>query len=342
MEKYAQPISLAKERRIEAERTRFASVGIYVDQAHLIKSLEIITMDSPSLVIVVVDSLVVAPDLLKYANNFYKKLGRYPVILCINGFSGCKWMKYTNSMNLYMKRFLIRCGIPVKNVIVPQVDEKDHIVFLRNYMEKRLLNRASVFASRNYSLSTAIALREAVPEVDLRFYESPYVSDDMARMTGLIPSSNAIFDVDDISSLGLDLLIGQIIRLNMRKAQLFSHISEDMSPRIYKKLEALFENYESIEPEDEVWLILKKKLTLSVLKKHLTVFGGLMSIEVAKKFVAKGYVLGLSTKEERQAVGLSEEEFEKVLVHRLKDFPWRHSHRKRMEGQLSSLSDYCK
>ena len=229
--------------------------------------------------------LTAAKDAGDYLENYHNRYGSYPRVICMPGLSCSRYIKLGNSVENWIKYVLMEMGIPEKVVCRDSFEftsTETPIEVLKKVITRGRYKHIAVFSSRGYSVTTALTLKETLPNINFMFYCNSY-----------IPQEKLCLDSEDMSGYGLDLILGEVIRLNMRRDSLPEYVSE-----------------------------------------HL------MQMDVALKFVEKGYVLGIQSCEEREAVGLGEEQYKALLDRRLKDFPWLKDTEKsyaRTKRQISEL-----
>ena len=340
-EQFAKPVSEMKRRKAVGESTRFGEIRNFVNPAELITSENDFSMAVvPSLVVVFADTLVGALDVAKYVKNYHAKFGKYPRILCLEGISSCKWIQWNKPLNLWMKDVLIRCGIPAETV--ETLNGADTISELKIFMNKKHYKHASVFTARCFCLSAAIQLKRMIPFGEFKFFEKGFVSEEVAHVTNVVPTLHPIFDMDDLDGLGLDMLLGEIIRLNMLKSEILQIISTTLPRDAVKNIEEAFNGTKTYWEVKEYVPIVDKVLPVGELCGYIDVLKGLMPIETVKKYVEKGYILGLSTKADRSAVGLTEEQFFEMLPKRLSDFPWLKDQETHLNKQIDELLSFIR
>jgi hypothetical protein len=245
---------------------------------------------SPRLMVIFGDSLSIVYDAVDYLHRYYDKFGVYPKIVCLPGSSLSKHVNFGKPVETWMKIILLDNGIPEDAFYQDLGSSRDVICTLGRVFNATRCSRVAVFAARGYSVSTILMLQENFPEISFKFFAKAYVSSEYMEEYGM--RSNCIFDTDCLDSLGIDLILGELVRL---------HLMYDALP-VY-------------------------------LKRHL------MPLEKVKKFTDKGYILGLNTEEEINAVGLSVQEFVAMVPERLCDFDWIDNVEERIYGQILSLKD---
>jgi hypothetical protein len=220
---------------------------------------------------------------LEYLQGYAKTHGKYPKVITLPGVSSSKYVDWGFPEEEWLKTILVNNGIPEKNVLsLCSIDD------VKNFIRKHHYKHVSVFAARGYSVSTVISLKQLIPDIDFKYFEKEFLSKDWMAEEGIV--SNCVFDTDKLSSLGMDLLLGQIVRLNLVRDTLHQYLKEYLMP-----------------------------------------------LETVKKFTDKGYILGLNTEEEMNAVGIHLEDFNERLPKRLADFEWMPYAKNRVYEQMMLL-----
>ncbi|MBR1948907.1 MAG: hypothetical protein IKA30_03840 [Alphaproteobacteria bacterium] len=278
-------ISLIKQTIAKSQKTLLSVANEFLSTNEIIYHDEDFATKKPSVVVIFGSCLTAAKDAGDYLQNYYEKFGSYPRVICMHGLSCSRHIKLGESVDYWLKYILCEMGIP-KNVV--HRDSFDFssgeapIEVLRRVIQKRRYKNVAVFSSRGYSVTTAITLKEEMPDVMFKFYSNPYIPQELLCM-----------DSENMNGYGLDLILGEIIRLNMRRESLPEYIQE-----------------------------------------HL------ITMDVVLKFVEKGYVLGIQSCREREAVGLGEEQYKSLLARRKAEFPWfsnKEDAYRRTKAQISEL-----
>ncbi len=239
--------------------------------------------NTPKLMLIFGDSLSIAFDVLEYLQGYVKMFEKYPMIITLPGVSSSKYIDWGMPEETWLKTILTNNGVPEK-----KIQSLSSINDVKDFIRKHHYRHVSVFAARGYSVSTIVTLEQLIPEINFRYFEKEYVSKDWMAEEGVV--SNCVFDTDKLSSVEMDLLLGQLVRLNLKREKLPEYLQEYLMP-----------------------------------------------LEIVKKFTDKGYILGLNTEEEMNAVGISLEEFNEMLPKRLADFEWIPYAKNRVYEQIMSL-----
>ena len=268
-----QKFSMMKQALAGAQKTLLSSIDEFLNANELIMHDEDFTGKIPSLIVVFGTSLAAAKDAGEYLKNYRERKGYLPKILCLPGISFGRCVRLGQPVEDWLKSILMEMGVPEEQFCKTSFDfsKTTPVEALAEVMRKGHFKYVGVFSSRGYSVSTAIELKEKIPGGCFKFYCNPY-----------IPQESWCLDSEDyVDGYGIDFILGEIIRLNMRRDTLPEYIQD-----------------------------------------HL------MRLDVAIKYVKKGLVLGIQNCKEREAVGLTEEEYKSLLEKRVLDFPWMTNPRK--------------
>lgn len=280
-------LSLIKQTIARGQKTLLSATNEFLSTKELILSSEDLSGKKPSLMVIFGTCLTAAKDAGEYLKNYHNRYGSYPRVICMPGLSCSRYIKLGNSVENWIKYVLMEMGIPEKVVCRDSFEftpTKTPIEVLKEVITKGRYKHIAVFSARGYSVTTALNLKGVLPDINFMFYCNPY-----------IPQEELCLDSENMGAYGLDLVLGEIIRLNMRRDSLPEYVKE-----------------------------------------HL------MQMDVALKFVEKGYVLGIQSCEEREAVGLGEEQYKALLARRLKDFPWLNDAEKSYARTKSQIAELLK
>lgn len=293
MENYAKEISRFKDAEAHSQKTLLSNPKYVLGSDKIIvNSADLSASKVPGLVVIFGDSLSIAYDAVNYLKNYFKKFGHYPNVVCLSGCSASKYVDFGAPVESWLKRILLSKGIPEDVVNRNCIDssKNDPVDALKSFLKSSRYKHVSVFVARGYVISTVMALKQNMPNIDFKFFNKEYVSDCYLEEFGL--KQTCIFDTDDLSSLGLDLILGQLVRLNLVRDTLPDKLKDYLMP-----------------------------------------------LNKVKKYTDKGYILGLRTEEEMNAVGISSDKFNEMLPKRLADLEWIDNPKRRIYEQIMSLLD---
>lgn len=278
-------ISFIKERIARAQKTLLSGLNNFLSPKEMIIDDNDFSGHVPSLVVVFGECLTAAKDAGGYLRNYQKRYNRYPKVICLPSVLLNDNIEYGESVDKLLQKILTSMEIPEDVVYRNNFDyssEKMPIDVLKSVIKRGHYKHVAVFSSRGYSVSTAIVLKDCLSSVNFKFFCNPYRTREMLCV-----------DSEKLDSYGLDLLLGEIIRLNMRFNTLPEHIKKYILP-----------------------------------------------MDIVKKYIVKGYVLGIVDEQEFKALGLSYEEYNKLLIQRINDFPWLREQKlakKRIDSQIKEL-----
>ena len=242
---------------------------------------------APRLIVIFGTCLTAVRDAGLYLQKYYNRCKKYPRVICLPGLSSSKYIKYGMPIENWMKVILMQMGIP-KEVVKRDVfdfNKRDVIDVLRDFLKRTKYKNVLVFSSRGYSVNTALTLMQEFPEVNFKYFDNAYIKDEDLNL-----------DAENLDlGYGLDLLLGEIVRLNLNKEKF---------PNFY-----LSEN--------------------------------LMTLNIARKFIEKGYVLGLRSEDEWRAVGIDRNKAMEMIVWRMADFDWM-SERRAFDHTKQQIHDLLK
>ncbi len=297
---FAEKISAFKYAMIGAQKTLLSQVSEVVPLSNIITKGDCFSQRDkvPLVVAIFGDSMSIVYDAAIYLSRYHERYGKYPTVVCLPGLSESKYIDYGMPIVSLMRHILLGKGIPEEYIYCYEQDvEKCGPVAVLNEFLNNVAHyihdvHVAVFAARGYSVSTILALRKGIPNGNFMVFHKEYVSPEYLEEHGI--KSTCIFDTDRLDSIGLDLILGELVRLHLE----------------YKSLPAYFKQY--IIPLDKV-----------------------------KKFTDKGYILGLNTEAEMNAVGISLEKFNEMLPKRLADFEWVKNAKVRLYEQIMYLNEAC-
>jgi len=222
---------------MEKKMNSFALAVIAANKTLLSATREVLTLDKivsdenvydvkPSVIAIFGDSLSIVYDAVDYLKKYNQKYGDYPQVLCIPGMSVPRYIDYGRPIQSWMKTILLEKNIPEEKI--------ERITDFQNF-ENYLKTVASsenfemiVFTARGYTLSTIQALKKFVGKYNIKFFERNYISAEYMETYGL--KDNSIFDADRLNSFGLDLILGEIVRLNMVRPTLPFYVRRFLMP----------------------------------------------------------------------------------------------------------------
>lgn len=263
-------LSLFETSLVASQKTLFSAMREVLGPDKIL-SEENIYNEKPSVVAIIGDSLSIVYDAIEYLQKQHQRYGTYPKVLCLPGMSSSRYIDYGRPIQSWMETILCENSIPEKN-IEKITDFQAFVEYLETVASSDDFQMI-VFTARGYSVSAIVALKKLIEKYNIKFFEKCYISSDYLEEFGL--KAVTIFDADRLDSFGLDLILGEIVRLNMIKFTLPFYI-----------------------------------------RKYL------MTMDMVASLIKKGYVLGLNTEYEMQAVGLDKDQFSELLYKRLEDFPW--------------------
>lgn len=265
-------ISMMKQAIASAQKTLLSSIDEFLGSDEIILHDHDFAGKLPSLVVVFGSCLAAAKDAGMYLQNYREKKGAYPKVVCLPGISFGRCIKLGQPVDKWLMDILLQMGIPEDAFCtdVFNYPKMAPVDTLKEVIRKGHYKYIAVFSSRGYSVSTAIVLKEQIPTACFKFFYNPYISQEKLCL-----------DSENLDEYGLDFILGEIIRLNMRRDTLPEYIQD-----------------------------------------HL------MTMDVAKKYVKKGYVLGIQDHKEQEAVGLTNDQYKKLLEERLDNFEWLSEHEK--------------
>lgn len=298
--KFAEKISAFKYAMIGAQKTLLSQVSEIVAPENIISKGNCFTHRNkvPLVVAIFGDSLSIVYDAAIYLKRYHERYGKYPTVVCLPGLSMSKYIDFGMPIESWMKMILLNKGIPEEYIYCYEQDDmtRGPVAVLKDFLEdmSHYIHdvHVAVFAARGYSVSTILALRKGIPDTEFMVFDKEYISSEYLEEQGIKPT--CIFDTDCLDSLGLDLILGELVRLHLA----------------YKSLPVY-------------------------LKRHI------MPLDKVKKFIDKGYILGLNTEAEMNAVGLSFQEFYEKLHSRLADIEWRRDAKARIYEQIMYLNEPC-
>lgn len=229
--KFAQEISKIKRSSIAGQKTLLSQVREIVDFDDIILDDSDFRGGKRSrLVVVFADSLSIMSDVASYLNKYYARYGEYPCVVCLPGSSSSKYVDFGMPIETWMKIALCASDIPESVVYRYDIDSSNGgpIEALKSFLKKARYKHASVFTARGYSVSTIVSLKREIPDIDFKFYDKAYISEDCMEKWGM--KSSAIFDTDDLEDLGIDLILGELVRLNLIYNQLPNYLQRYLMP----------------------------------------------------------------------------------------------------------------
>ena len=293
--KFAKEVSSFKYAMIASQKTLLSQVSEILPAKNIISREDFFTKKSkrPLVLAIFGDSLSIVYDAVNYLERYYKKYQSYPTILCLPGASLSQYVRW-GSIDAYMREILINGGIPEKYIYSfgRDIAKENPVALVKEFItgaEGYIYDiPVAVFSPRGYSVSTLLALKKALPDTEFFAFSKEYLSEEYMSKNSM--RSTCIFDTDRLDSIGMDLMLGELVRM---------HLSYETLPEYFQE--------------------------------HI------MPLEKVTKFIDKGYILGLNSVEEMEAVGLTPDMFMDMATSRMSDFEWIHNVPKRIKELMASV-----